>query len=90
MQETEGQPEQICAKYNLIQKSFQDAKESLRSALNSAVNVSDNVELIIADGLYGLGKEDWDRPEDKWDVNTYKQLFTFCKVNNKLVIKQKD
>ena len=82
MQEKEGQPAQICAKYNLIQKSFQDAKESLSSALNSVVNVSDNVELIIADGLYGLGKEDWDQKKDRWDVNTYNQLFSFCKVKD--------
>lgn len=80
LQEQNGTASRVFAQYKLINKSFQESSEEVKKAITSVVNQSANVELIIADGLYGLGKETWDKEEDRWGVKEYNELFAFCKV----------
>ena len=75
--------------YKTMNSEFQSLIDSNGTTIAGSLSlVTDcaNVELVIADRLYGLGKEKWDQKEHMWMSNEFIEgfilllIFKFCKV----------
>ena len=65
-------------KYLTLRSRFQSAAEQVETYLGNLGEASTNVELIIADSLYGCGKHDWDETEHKWGPENFNDVFEFA------------
>ena len=72
------------SKYQLIHGKFQDNFERVKSVLRTQLSSSSSryTSLVIADNLFGLNKEDWDKENDMWKLKEFEDLLLFFKVNN--------
>ncbi len=72
------------SKYQLIHGKFQDNLERVKSVLRTKLSSSSSryTSLVIADILFGLNKEDWDKENDMWKLKEYEELLLFFKVMN--------
>lgn len=76
------------SKYKLIHGKFQDNLERVKSVLRTKLSSSSSrfTSLVIADSLFGLNKEDWDKENDMWKLKEYEELLLFFKVMNYSII----
>ena len=61
-----------------FQDSVSEVKEQVIDYLNA--KPSAKLGLVIADALYGLGKEKWDSPSDMWKAKEFEEVIDFLKV----------
>ena len=71
-------------KYQLIHGKFQDNFERVKSVLRTKLSSSSSryTSLVIADSLFGLNKEAWDKENDMWKLKEFEDLLLFFKVMN--------
>ena len=62
-----------------FQDSVSEVKEQVIDYLNA--KPSAKLGLVIADALYGLGKEKWDSPSDMWKAKEFEEVIEFLKVS---------
>jgi hypothetical protein len=74
----------VYSKYQLIQGKFQDNLERVKTILRTKLSSSSSryTSLVIADSLFGLNKEDWDKENDMWKLKEFEDLLLFFKVMN--------
>ena len=72
------------SKYQLIHGKFQDNFERVKFVLRTKFSSSSSryTSLVIADRLFGLAKEDWDKENDMWKLKEFEDLLLFFKVMN--------
>ena len=70
------------SKYQLIHGRFQDNLERVKGVLRAKLSSSSSrfASLVIADSLFGLNKEDWDKENDMWKLKEFEDLLLFFKV----------
>jgi hypothetical protein len=70
------------SKYQLIHGRFQDNFERVKSVLRAKLSSSSSrfTSLVIADSLFGLNKEVWDKENDMWKLKEFEDLLLFFKV----------
>jgi hypothetical protein len=75
-------PKLAYSKYQLIHGKFQDNFEKLKSVLRTKLSSSSSryVSLVIADSLFGLTKEDWDKEIHMWKLKEFEDLLLLFKV----------
>lgn len=74
---------QTFANVNVIKGSFQEKTTDVCNILKSLLRHDEGVSLVIADGLFGLGKEAWDNEDCRWKENEYRDVMKFVKVGTK-------
>jgi hypothetical protein len=69
------------AKYQLIHGKFQDSIVKVKAVLRTKLlsTSSRYVNLVIADSLFGLTKEDWDKEKDMWKLKEFEELLSFLR-----------
>ena len=69
----------VYSKYQLIHGRFQDNFERVKSVLRAKLSSSSSrfTSLVIADSLFGLNKEDWDKDNDMWKLKEFEDLLLF-------------
>ncbi len=72
------------AKYPLIDGKFQDNFIKVKFVLRTKLSSSSSryASLVIANRLFGLTKEDWDKKNDMWKLKEFEDLLLFLKVLN--------
>ena len=72
------------SKYKLINGKFQDNVERVRYILRTKLSSSSSryTSFVIADGLFGLTKEDSDKENDMWKLKEFEDLLLIFKVTN--------
>jgi len=67
------------SKYQLIHGKFQDSFERVKSVLRTKLSSSSSryASLVIADSLFGLTKENWDKENDMWKLKEFEDLLFF-------------
>ena len=68
------------ANYHLLHGKFQELQTEVKHILQECVSKSNPVSLVIADSLYGLGKEPWDGKENMWKEKEFAEVLEFIKV----------
>ena len=68
------------ANYHLLHGKFQDLHSGVKNILKECVSKSNPISLVIADSLYGLGKETWDKKESMWKEKEFVEVLEFIKV----------
>ena len=70
------------ATYQLIHGKFQDNIEKIKQVLRSKLSssLSRHVSLVVADSLFGITREDWDKETDMWKLKEFEELLLFYKV----------
>ena len=69
------QGEVVAAEYSHHKLSF--ASDDARAKV---AGLDRPPKLYIADGLYGLGKHEWDSPDKKWTKANYKQVIELAQA----------
>jgi hypothetical protein len=70
------------ANYPPIHGKFQDNFDRVKNVLRMKLSSTSyrNASLVIADGLFSLNKEDWDKDNDMWKLKEFEDLLLFFKV----------
>ena len=65
--------------YRLFHGKFQGNFEKLKSVLRTKLSSSSSryTSLVIADSLFGLTKEDWDKENDMWKLKKFEDLLLY-------------
>jgi hypothetical protein len=69
------------AKYQQIRGKFQDNFDKIKNVLRTKLSSSSSryTSRVIADRLFGLIKEDWDKENDMWKLKEFEVLLLFLK-----------
>ncbi len=72
------------AKYQLIHGKFQENFEIIKIVLRTKLQASSSryTSCVIADSLFCLAKEFWDKVNDMWKLKEFEDLLLFIKVFN--------
>ena len=76
------------SKYKLIHGKFQDNLERVKYVLRTKLSSSSSryTSFVIADILFGLIKEDWDKENNMWKLKEFEDLLLYFKVMNYSII----
>ena len=63
------------AKYRMIHGKFQDKYERIKNVLSTKLaSSSSRYTSLVANSLFGLTKEDWDKDNDMWKLKEFEDL----------------
>ena len=66
-----------------VNSRFQDSVNNVKEQVSEYLNAKQNAKLglVIADALYGLGKESWDTPDQMWKSKEFEEVIEFLNVS---------
>ena len=78
------------ANYPPIHGKFQDNFDRVKNVLRMKLSSTSyrNASLVIADGLFSLTKENWDKENDMWKLKEFEDPLLLCKVLNYSLIQE--
>ena len=70
----------ICCIKSVAITKFQNSIPDVQDLIAKICSPKRRVQAIIVDALFGIGKVDWDSPDDMWQREQFIQVLHFTEV----------